>query len=352
MGDGHPAVKPDADPPADEQTDLPDSASGSIDAGTAKIRRSRVRARKAARTAAEPTPDSAPVTWIQVGPGRFVRVEGGTPTALKTNAQDVVADAGLETDAPVDTPPTVTAPADAMAVHDPLDLPVTAPGGVGMVFEFEDPTVGPAIEEYGIAPSAFNPTTAAGSSVEHTDDAVPGVAVHSGSIAELGDKTTRLRVDPGYSEPQRPTWKGRPTGIPRGIASAIASVAPVGLPLNVPASSLPHFKMRSQRAPNARLQHAMRRALGRIAHFQRTHQPRSPPFDYGCRGRPALPAGTCREFARGGTRPVEPARRSFVLSQPKILSLARRSTRIPGGGFASSRPCDEFRGTPQIKESA
>ena len=44
-----------------------------------KSRRNRVRARKAAKAVAEPAGSSGPVLWVQTAPGKFVRVDAGTP---------------------------------------------------------------------------------------------------------------------------------------------------------------------------------------------------------------------------------------------------------------------------------
>jgi hypothetical protein len=327
----------------EELTDARDSGSGSPDAVTPKLRRGQSRARKLARTAGERAPESPPVTWIQVGPGKFIRVEGGAPAAETIRVQEITVGvsleidasvpappettapaetlvvasletdspepappvttapaealvaASLETDSPAPAPPVTTAPAETVAAHEPPDTPVAAPGDVGMVFVSEDPAAGTALEEYGIAPSAFDPNPVATSSVAHPDDAVPRVAVNSGSSADRGGGTSRLRVDSGHSDLQWPSSNGRVVLLSRGIAAAIPRVAGARLEPDVPAGWMCRSSTWSKPAPEARLRQTARRAFGQIAHFQRTHLPRSPPDGHGFGFGPALPDGSCRD---------------------------------------------------------
>jgi hypothetical protein len=304
----HPVIGPIAGPTAEAVTDPQDSSAGSPDARIPKIRRAQGRARRAAKTA-ERAPESPPVTWIQVGPGKFVRVEGGIPAALTPDAQETTVGASLETDTPVPAPPVIAADAGAVGVQGPPESPVAAPGDVAIVFVSEGPRAGTGIEEYGIAPSAFNPATMATSAVEHVNDAVPGVAVGSGSIANRGALTSRHRVDPGHVGLQRPSSKERVALVSRGIVAAIPCVARARSRLDVPAGWIRRSSMRSESARNARLRQAVCCAFGQLAHCERTWLPRSPPFGHRFCGRPALPVRACRDFARGGARPAEPAQR-------------------------------------------
>ena len=70
-------------------------------ASTPKPRRSRARARKAVQ-ATETVTDSVSVVWIQTGPGKFVRVEGGVRAARSAEIESVFTRAYPATDLPAE----------------------------------------------------------------------------------------------------------------------------------------------------------------------------------------------------------------------------------------------------------
>ena len=80
-GEGSPSATAGLPPPGADPELAPDSTATTATA-TAKPKRARSRARKVKPTA-EPV-DVAPATWVEVGPGKFVRVETPSPTVTAT----------------------------------------------------------------------------------------------------------------------------------------------------------------------------------------------------------------------------------------------------------------------------
>jgi len=197
-------------------------------AGTAKQRRGRGRTRKAAKPAAELVPDSIPVAWIQVGPGKFVRIEGGIQAADSAQAEET---------APRDLPATVTsteattavtAQAEPLAEQEPSRSPETSPGDMAPVLVSADCATGSVTEEYGIAPSAFS-------------------------------RSPRL------------------SRIPRGIVRTVPRADRASWRHDMRACRKPRALIGSSFAPNTPRQNAVFRAFGRMAHVGRGPRPRSPP---------------------------------------------------------------------------
>ena len=196
-----------AEPGPDARQD-PDLAAGESDdaesshlrldpaaAAIARPRRSKARTRKAARPAAELAPEFAPVTWVRVGPGKYVRsdaiIQGQPPAEAPAPAEAVASDADPATDppepataAPTDVDPATPAvdadDAAALTSEEPATtafrrrmqetaIPPTleseapeghptseAPEPAPTVPEFTA-DASPTAEEHGIAPSAFGP---------------------------------------------------------------------------------------------------------------------------------------------------------------------------------------------------
>ncbi len=192
-----------------------------------KPRRSRARSRKTAKPAVEPAADAAPVTWIRVGPGQYVRSDAasqGPPPAPNEPVPETRADADAgipvadiaevpepalatpattterytqtetveEPLAPVDpTLPTpvaaasedpATDPADVPApVVDPVEDPATVPAAPAMTMtvDVDVATAGPTVAPLEVLPTAREPeevdarTSAEPATVSHpaTDDA-------------------------------------------------------------------------------------------------------------------------------------------------------------------------------------
>jgi len=317
--DNRPAAELDSGLAADEAAteplgSIPDSAGS----GGAKPKRGRGRARKAAKTAAEPAPDSPPIIWIRVGPGKFVRADATIPAIDQTQVEEVAAEAVPATDAPTTAPaistvvdeaqveevaaeavpatdaptapatptptptPTPAAPAATLAEPDPFDLSATTPGDVGMIVRSDDSVVGSVTDEYGITPSAFGQASRVTSAAEGLDHDLSGVAAKPeadlASRANPGGETSWSGEEPGRLGSQRRTSTGRTGRVSRGVASAISGVDRASSRRHVRTPPRPRTPVWSPSAPNARLQQATRRAFGRIPHVHRALRPRSPPY--------------------------------------------------------------------------
>jgi hypothetical protein len=258
--DNRPAAELDSALAADEAATEPlSSIADSAGSAAGKPKRGRTRGRKAAKTAAEPALDSSPVTWIRVGPGKFVRADASIQTIDPTQVEEAEGVPATDApDAPATPTPTAAAPNALPVGQDPLNLPATSHGDVGMIVRSDDSVVGSVTEEYGITPSAFGQTSRVTPAAEGLDH-----DVSEEGLGRLGS--------------QRRAPSGRTGRISRGVASAIsgadqASSRCLGrTPLRTRTSVWSPF------APNARLQQATRRAFGRITHVHRALRPRSPP---------------------------------------------------------------------------
>src|SRR5262249_31337484 len=146
---------------------------------------------------AEPRPGPPSVTWKQVGPGKFVRVEGGAQSVGPTQPEETVVAAVSAAD---EGPSVLPLPApDVAARQDSPDPPATivddrgfeaAPGA----FESELVT-----EAYGIAPSAFSPIPSNTASVEaparNLIEDSAGAAAVPDPAADLGYNKPRHRAE-------------------------------------------------------------------------------------------------------------------------------------------------------------
>jgi len=230
-----PVTWSDSDLKTVESAESPDPSPDLTGAAIAKPRRGRVRARKASGLAVELVPACPPVVWIQVRPGKFVRIEGGIKAADSAQTGDVALWDIPATETPAYATPAVALQAEPLAVQEPLKSPETSPCDVGSILVSTDCALGSVTEEYGIAPSAFS--------------LIP-----------------RLK---------------RVSRVQRGIVHAVPCVDRASRRRNIRACPTPRTSVGSWFAPNTPRQNAARRAFGRIAHVQRTPQPRSPPGRYG-----------------------------------------------------------------------
>jgi hypothetical protein len=120
---GQPETRLDAaSDPADSTAESLDAGPGNLRldpaaTGIPKPRKSRARARKPAKPADSSAPDSAPVTWVRVGPGKFVRSD-----TIHQEQPPVEALAPAEVPPPAEAPPpaevqNVAAPGDPVTDH-------------------------------------------------------------------------------------------------------------------------------------------------------------------------------------------------------------------------------------------
>jgi hypothetical protein len=102
--DGTGEPRPDAEPvpdiPAGESAEAPTPQPDPAGTAAAKPKRSRSRSRKTAKSAVEPVPDVSSVTWIRVGPGKFVRADAGVQDPTQAQAEEVAPAANPATDSP------------------------------------------------------------------------------------------------------------------------------------------------------------------------------------------------------------------------------------------------------------
>jgi hypothetical protein len=200
-----------------------------------KQRRSRVQVRKSVPVTERVT-GSVPVVWIQAGPGKFVRVEGGLSAVNSAEIANVSSQAYPATDIAAEV-------IEAVPTEAVLPAEQTPPESVGVIpTDVEQSSIsanrvsGSVTEEYGIAPSAFSLTP------ERKTEARRRVLWHSrdlvGVVAKLG-RVSRRRVSRTSS------------GFRRSVGSRFA--------------------------PNVPRQHAANRASGRMRHVSRDLRTRSPP---------------------------------------------------------------------------
>jgi hypothetical protein len=289
------------------------------------------------------------VTWIRVGPGKFVRADLGFPVSDQAPAQEVgdasptpdpdlsaaavptteeataevhPATVGLvqatptseelapasgdpTTDAPespgsipvvvADAIPVTDAPeASATAEPDPFDAAEATPGTEGPVPASATGAGGSDLvtEEYGIAPSAFGLTSVDPPSAGNPDHGVPGEPVRSepdpAAASGLDGKPSRHVVTAGRLGSSRRAWLARPAWLAGGIANATPRPGPLA------ASPRGHVRTRSPRrlsigsrsGVDRRREPSARRTFGQITHAQRGWRPRAPPR------RPARTAGS------------------------------------------------------------
>jgi len=257
-----------------------DSNPDMIAAGVAK-RRVRVRARKTTNPTALPMTDPLPVVWIQIGPGKFVRVEGGAQAANVAQIEEASA-----RDLPTPVTPDETTPPAPATIEPPAELrsftsPRETHGEIEPISVSNDGVSGSGTEEYGIAPSAFSLTPSLGSSVEALDHDLPGQVLEP-------EFRSASPVEPGGSSLPSSTDSG-PALIESGIARRWVRRIQRGITRVVPRVDRMSSRRTPSRSPSTRLsvgysdvlnvsrRDAARRAFGRVLHVERTLRIRSPP---------------------------------------------------------------------------
>ncbi len=228
------------------------------EAGTARPRRSRVRVRKPAKPAGEPI--TPPVTWVRVGPGRFVRADvAGASGEAHVASPDPLESPSLETGADY--------PVEAV---DPIEPAVGELEPTGTTSAADERL---EVEEYGNAPSALE------SSFSEALDEIDPV-----EAAELINEAIEDGEEPAeilFETQLRPRVDWRQTALSgswrREVVRTTLS-ASRGLWRRGFAST------RNRRTGSVLLDASQRRirrytdrAAGRIAHVERGFRPRSPP---------------------------------------------------------------------------
>ena len=127
-----PLSRSDSDLTSSEWAESSDANPDLTAASTPKPRRSRVRARKAAQ-ATETVTVSVPVVWIQTGPGKFVRVEGGVQAAHSAEIENASARAYPSTDLPAEATQAIPAQTELPAEQKPPESSGVFPGEVEQI---------------------------------------------------------------------------------------------------------------------------------------------------------------------------------------------------------------------------
>jgi hypothetical protein len=249
--------------------------------GPAKPRRSRGRARKVAKAAAEPGPDAASVTWIRVGPGKFIRADAHLQATDQTQTEEVIEEAHSRSDAPAPESLAPLALVNTLVKHNLFEPPGKTPGEEQKVVVSGDYAVESAVEVYGITPSAFSsiqPDSLSVKGLKHNaSDVVVTPEADSIALANLGSNTSGDAKDGGQLGLQGGTSGSRVFRVSRGLAHAIPSVNRASLRRNVQRGPKPRTLVWSSDPLNVRFRQAAHRTIGRFSHVQRTLRPRSPP---------------------------------------------------------------------------
>ncbi len=300
---------------ADHSVNAPVEPAGSVpdlvDDSAAKPRRGRARPRRMVKPATAPISDSPAVTWIQVGPGKFVRVEGRVQDTDQTQTTDATASANPVADAPAHAAPAATVPAETLAGQDPTTTLEISPGDVVLDIAPDDCSERPSTEEYGIAPSAFSADSEVSPLVEGRVR-VPGKSAESQADPDpsvnQGERSPWRVVGSGRLWSQQRTSARRSGRLTRGMVSAIAARGRVSWRCDLRTGRGDRYSVWLRVASNVRRQQAARRAFGRMSHVHRALRPRSPPLGQE-RDDPPLPAAI-----RGG------------MGQPRQSEMARSNS--------------------------
>jgi hypothetical protein len=249
-----------------------------------KPRRGRGRARKAVRTGAEPALDTGTVTWIRVGPGKFVRTDArshvGDPVPAEESKVGAEPSAGtdLETVVPSLGAPVVEIDSDAReSVQSAENVEAVASG------------------LHGIAPSAVSAAAWASSSVDDSEhvasESRADPVANSEVTAPDETETSRLGlVQGGGRGRDRRAPRRRMRCVPYWPRRTIVPIDRAALRANRGRNPRCRASRRLMPTADVRQRQAANTAFGRMVHFQRAMRPRSPP------GR--LP-GLCREPSTG-----------------------------------------------------
>ncbi len=226
----HLADRPVAESATDEPTvDVTSSAPDPVGATPVKQWRGRTRTRKTGKSAAETASVVPPVTWVRVGPGKFVRADSTTHPIAQVSDEKVR---------------------------------------------------GSATEEHGIAPSAFGPAPTISAPPDPLDHEVPGAllepTVDPVPVASLGGKASDR--DLGFKRPwsQDKRSRARARRVLRGFTSAIPALTKHadGAPSELDLSTEPQFGPRSgpTACRNSRARVPWGGLCAFIAHYVRGHR--------------------------------------------------------------------------------
>jgi hypothetical protein len=269
--------------------------------GAVKPKRARSRARKPpAKPEVESATAAAAVTWIRVGPGKFVRADSDSQgqDGLPSPEPGRMAEPGLSSDIPSraetpappgdpgpGSPATDLLPEAEATREEPDPLEPTAASEINPVNPGDSPDPQPVAEEYGIAPSAFGSDLLEEASGEDGEQSAASLLVcpESGA-ANLVEAETESKAQTN-PEPRRPRISGS-LWVRVGVKSRSRWKLTTGgysgsgvsrLVRNV--RSGPHRRGLTQPGSvlNSRLRSLAWKNLGRFAQVHRGFHARSPP---------------------------------------------------------------------------
>ena len=249
--------------------------------GTPKVRRRRVRARKAAPLT-EPVAVSIPVVWIRTGPGKFVRVEDGVQAAHSTEIEDASARSYPATDIPGEAIQAVPIQTELLAEENPPKSSGVIPGDIEQACISDDRASRSVTEEDGIAPAAFSLASEFNTSVERSEGdrqvqahgsdvkiAVPAEA--GGELPPATASSGRRLRRPGISR----TWVAQ---VQHDLIRAVPHAGRALRRRSIRTAPNPRTLVGSRFAPNILRRDVASRAFGRMPHVQCACEPaRHPP---------------------------------------------------------------------------
>jgi hypothetical protein len=265
----------------ESSTESADICTDLTSSGGTKPRRSRSRARKMAKSAIEQVPKFAPATWVQVGPGKFVRADTLVYSVGKANTDDSSADQRPVTDASAEVPNALTASAIMQQEQLPIEPLEVTPEDEGIALASDDGVQRSVTRVHGITPSAFGPAPPVSISVEGLEDDRSGVNIEPGTdavpVEDLNVKALWPAMGLGYRGSQGRASKNRVCRVSRGLPSSMLDMDRASSQRNVRNRLRLRTLVRSSFVPNTRFRQAACHAFGQLRHIERALRPRSPP---------------------------------------------------------------------------
>ncbi len=227
-----------------------------------------------------PVTDCRPVAWVQVGPGKFVRVEGGVQGALPAQVEEVTTRVDPELETPAEMPPSTQAESEPSTELEPFTSPGIFPGEVSLNSVSDDCDSEPVAEEYGIAPSAFSPATGDDHSLDASVDDLAGEVDGTEAKTTAPGEPSSLRLPSGrddgpflYQRISR-SWVRR---IQRETAHVVPRADRVSRRSAALRSRSSRFSAGSRHGPSMSRHKVEVCACRRMVHVQRPVRTRSPP---------------------------------------------------------------------------
>jgi hypothetical protein len=275
-----PLSRSDSEQSHGELAESSDASPDPASASKPKLRRSRARVRKAA-AAAETGPVSVPVVWLQTGPGKFVRVEGGIQAAPSVEIESVGARANPATEFPAEGIEAESGQSALLTDENSSCSPGALSGEVEQGGVSDGCTSMSDSEEHGIAPAAFSLTSDFNGSAERTDASCSGQIQQSegenGEQTEARGDLLGVIANSGHRKRQPGRLERWVVQAQRGLIRAGHFAGRLSRQRSIRVRRTTRSLARPGFAPNIPRRDAVRRAMGRVLQVQRSLRPRSPP---------------------------------------------------------------------------